>query len=62
MDDYSQLEPELIKGTKVIHASFGRGTVLALEGGGPNAKAVVFFDSVGKKTLVLRYANLQIAS
>ncbi len=62
VDDYSQVEPELVKGTKVVHASFGRGTVLALEGGGPNAKAVVFFDSVGKKTLVLRYANLQIAS
>jgi DNA helicase-2/ATP-dependent DNA helicase PcrA len=45
-------------GLAVHHEKFGRGSVRRLVGRGANAKAVVFFDRVGEKTLVLAYAKL----
>ena len=59
-DSYSQVEPEFGPGTVVFHATFGRGTILSIAGSGDSAKAAVVFDSVGKKTLVLKYAGLSI--
>jgi DNA helicase-2/ATP-dependent DNA helicase PcrA len=56
---YSQIESEFRKGSQVIHETFGRGTILAIEGPGDSARAVVLFESVGKKTLVLKYAKLK---
>jgi DNA helicase II / ATP-dependent DNA helicase PcrA len=46
-------------GTKVRHPQFGLGTIKSVSGGS-QARAVVQFDGVGVKTLVLEYARLQI--
>lgn len=47
-------------GMKVEHPKFGKGKVLNVEGGGPNKKATVFFNGVGQKSLLLRFAKLKI--
>ncbi|CAN5707071.1 DNA helicase PcrA [soil metagenome] len=49
------LEP----GERVLHDSFGMGTVVALEGAGDRSVASVDFGSEGVKRLLLRYAPLQ---
>ncbi len=51
---------DLQAGMNVEHANFGKGKVIAVEGNGPNKKATVFFDSVGNKNLLLRFAKLKI--
>ncbi|MBN1447874.1 MAG: UvrD-helicase domain-containing protein [Bacteroidetes bacterium] len=61
-DSYSQTDGEIGIGSDVIHATFGRGKLLSVQGSGEMARAVVLFDSVGKKTLVLKYAGLKSAS
>lgn len=55
----SQEHQSLYVGTYVVHESFGRGKVIQLAGRGESAKAVVLFDSVGRKNLMLKYANLR---
>ena len=47
-------------GMKVEHPKFGKGKVLVVEGNGPNKKATVFFNGVGQKSLLLRFAKLKI--
>jgi DNA helicase-2/ATP-dependent DNA helicase PcrA len=46
-------------GDRVLHTSFGMGTVLATHGAGDNAKADVDFGSVGVKRLSLRHAPME---
>lgn len=48
--------PTLTVGDKVTHDAYGLGTVVAVEGGGPNAVAKVDFGSEGTKRLLLRYS------
>ncbi|MER3523009.1 MAG: DNA helicase [Ignavibacteria bacterium] len=64
MPDYEN-EPQGVTsyrvGTRVVHETFGKGRVLAVDGKGENARAVVDFDEVGRKTLMLKFANLRIA-
>jgi DNA helicase-2/ATP-dependent DNA helicase PcrA len=59
--DYSESQdaPRFIKGEVVLHPKFGRGTIQALSGFGRDLKAVIDFDDVGRKKVVVRYANLQ---
>lgn len=53
--------PEAIQpGVRVYHSKFGFGMVNLVEGVGPDARAVVIFDTVGSKTLVLKFAKLLI--
>ena len=52
---------ELTPGEKVIHATFGNGTVKAVAGQGPKTVATVVFDTAGEKRLLLRYAPLSKA-
>ena len=47
-------------GMNVMHAKFGLGKVLTVEGTGNDRKATVFFENVGQKTLVLAFAKLTI--
>lgn len=47
-------------GCAVQHSRFGRGTVLAVEGSGLDAKATVKFDNVGTKQLLLRFAKIEV--
>jgi DNA helicase II / ATP-dependent DNA helicase PcrA len=51
--------PSLAAGDRVLHDSFGMGTVVALEGMGDNAVASVDFGSEGVKRLLLRYAHVE---
>ena len=44
---------------KVLHSTFGLGTVKATSGQGDNAKADVDFGSAGLKRLALRFAPLE---
>ena len=44
----------------VYHAKFGRGVILRIEGTGPNKKALVKFEEIGEKLLLLQFAKLII--
>jgi DNA helicase-2/ATP-dependent DNA helicase PcrA len=48
--------PQLSIGDRVTHDSYGLGTVIALEGAGPNAVAKVDFGTDGTKRLLLRFS------
>lgn len=45
---------------RVAHAKFGAGKVMSVEGSGKDRKAIVFFDGIGQKTLLLAFAKLAI--
>jgi DNA helicase-2/ATP-dependent DNA helicase PcrA len=47
------------KGQLVRHPQFGLGRIADVSGMGQNTRAVVEFNEVGKKTLVLQYARLE---
>lgn len=51
---------EIQPGIMIVHDRFGKGKVLSIEGTGPNAKATVFFTSVGQKQLLLKFAKLRV--
>jgi ATP-dependent DNA helicase UvrD/PcrA len=59
-ENESQEQRTLHVGALVEHSEFGRGKVIQLAGQGENAKAVVAFESVGPKNLMLKFANLRI--
>ena len=50
----------IIPGMKVQHEKFGIGKVLGIEGEGDSRKAAVFFEGVGQKQLMLKFAKLTI--
>ncbi|MGB5813900.1 MAG: UvrD-helicase domain-containing protein [Thermoanaerobaculia bacterium] len=60
----SEVEDEsaggLRRGGRVRHASLGEGVILDLEGEGESAKITVFFDRVGKRKLVAKFASLEL--
>lgn len=60
LDQIGQLATpqQLTPGTRVYHIKFGYGKVVSLDGVGPDAKAQVVFDTVGAKTLMLKFAKL----
>ena len=45
-------------GDRVRHDRFGEGLVVAVEGEGGNLKAIVDFDNLGRKQLLLKFAKL----
>lgn len=51
---------QIVPGRRVYHAKFGYGEVLSTEGTGPDTKAQVAFETVGTKTLLLKFAKLII--
>ena len=51
--------PSLAPGDRVLHDSFGMGSVVSLDGMGDNAVASIDFGSEGVKRLLLRYAPVQ---
>lgn len=55
-DDTSGLQP----GMELEHPKFGFGKVLTVEGGADNRIATVFFNGVGQKRLMLKYAKVKI--
>lgn len=61
---YAQSSPreadEVRPGLRVRHAHFGVGVVLSISGEGPSQKLKIKFERVGVKTLVVKYANLEL--
>lgn len=51
---------DIIPDLKIYHQKFGYGTVVATEGDIRDRKAIIRFDSVGEKTLLLNFAQLII--
>ncbi len=49
---------ELKRGARVRHEQFGDGTILTMEGSGPDAKLTVYFDRAGSKKFIAKYAKL----
>jgi len=63
MPDYeneSQDGQSLRVGSRVSHESFGRGKIVALDGRGEQARAIVDFEGVGRKHLMLKFAHLRL--
>ncbi|MCG6957875.1 MAG: UvrD-helicase domain-containing protein [Gemmatimonadetes bacterium] len=59
--DYAvdQDQPLYAKGERVLHQTFGSGAVVEVTGFGSDLKVTVDFDDVGRKKLLVRYANLE---
>jgi len=54
-------DTELLQtGMDVEHQRFGKGKIVNIEGTGSNKKATVFFQTVGQKQLLLKFAKLKI--
>lgn len=51
---------EVVPNIRVYHEKFGFGIVISTEAQGPDKKATVVFDTVGEKTLLLKFAKLII--
>jgi len=49
---------ELKRGQRVRHEQFGVGTILTMEGSGPDAKLSVYFERHGTKKFIARFAKL----
>ncbi|MFA6402353.1 MAG: UvrD-helicase domain-containing protein [Salinivirgaceae bacterium] len=53
--------PESIKsGMNIEHQQFGTGRVIQIEGDGSDKKALIFFNKLGEKKLILKFARLRI--
>jgi DNA helicase-2/ATP-dependent DNA helicase PcrA len=59
-EDESQIASPVRVGAQVVHETFGSGKILAIDGLGDNARAIVDFKSVGRKHLMLKFANLRL--
>jgi DNA helicase II / ATP-dependent DNA helicase PcrA len=59
--DYADAQdvPRFVKGERVRHPQFGRGTIRELSGFGRDLRATIDFEQIGIKKVILRYANLQ---
>jgi DNA helicase-2/ATP-dependent DNA helicase PcrA len=53
-----QQSAALKRGQRVLHEQFGVGTILTMEGEGPDAKLTVYFDRAGSKKFIAKYAKL----
>lgn len=54
----SQNNLSITTGMHVMHDKFGNGEVISIEGDGSNKKAIIFFQGIGEKTLLLQFAKL----
>jgi DNA helicase-2/ATP-dependent DNA helicase PcrA len=52
-------EADVFIGMRVRHSRFGVGTVRKIEGKGDGQKVIVWFNSVGPKKLLVRFAGLE---
>ena len=55
-----RVRKDSLVGTRVRHSKYGVGTIIGVEGEGDDRKLTVSFQDYGAKTLVERYANLQV--
>jgi len=54
-----EAEGEIYPGMKVRHGKFGVGTIRKIEGSGNEQKVIVWFNTVGPKKLLVRFAGLE---
>ena len=59
--DLNQDAPRYRQGERVVHGTFGLGSILDISGFGPDLRVTVDFDDVGRKKLVARFAGLERA-
>lgn len=57
--DEASNDDDFVLGQRVLHAKFGEGVVLNLEGQGSHARVQVNFERAGAKWLVAAYAGLE---
>ena len=57
--DFNQDRPSYTRGERVVHGTFGSGTIVELSGFGPGLKVTVDFAEAGRKKLLVRYAGLE---
>jgi len=61
---YAQAEPGeavvVAPGLRVRHPHFGSGVVLSVAGDGPSQKLKIRFERAGVKTILVKYANLEL--
>jgi DNA helicase-2/ATP-dependent DNA helicase PcrA len=50
--------PEFKPGDRIVHTRFGNGTIVAMSGSPGEEEAIIDFDDLGEKRLVLAYAPL----
>jgi DNA helicase II / ATP-dependent DNA helicase PcrA len=60
LDDPATLAGQFKRGQLVRHEQFGLGRIAEVWEAGQHTRAVVQFNQVGRKTLVLQYARLQV--
>lgn len=59
--NFQPSDPSLVQeGVRVEHLKFGYGKVIQLTGSGDAARAVIEFEEVGQKTLLLKFAKLRV--
>lgn len=51
---------DLQVGMQVQHDRFGSGKVITMDGDFPNNKATIFFEGIGQKQLLIKFAKLRI--
>lgn len=51
---------DFVPGLNVKHKDFGIGKIMSVTGEADQAKAVIFFENQGNKTLLLKFAKLEI--
>lgn len=52
--------PDIKEGVEVHHNTFGKGTVIGTAGSGLDKKAEIYFEEVGLKKIVLKYAKMRV--
>ncbi len=57
---HNLFDNNLVQGNVVVHAKFGQGEVLCVEGAGTSKKAEIRFESGDTKKLLLQFAKLKI--
>lgn len=59
-NEYDQTNDDVLKvGDRVLHPFFGTGKIEKLEVIDSNLRAIVFFETVGRKNLMVQYAKLK---
>jgi DNA helicase-2/ATP-dependent DNA helicase PcrA len=56
----SEHNSDLKVGYNVSHERFGKGKIIEITGAGDDKKATIFFPKEGSKTLLLRFAKLEV--
>ena len=61
-DDFNQERRSFRVGSRITHELFGNGKVLKISGVGDMQKVTIAFEEKGTKTLLLKFANIRLAS